>query len=186
MMKPGIGSYDRFRAMFEKYSRAAGKEQYLIPYFIAAHPGTSDRDMMNLALWLKRNKFRADQVQTFYPSPMATATAMYYSGKNPLKRVTRGSDTMPTVRKMSQRQLHKAFLRYHDPDNWPTLRQALKKLGRADLIGNGKLHLVPPRQPAKRHHAVPPGSPGGSGRPFATQHNGLPRTPAMRRNKTKR
>jgi len=186
MMKPGIGSYDRFRAMFEKYSRAAGKEQYLIPYFIAAHPGTSDRDMMNLALWLKRNKFRADQVQTFYPSPMATATAMYYSGKNPLKRVTRGSDTMPTVRKMSQRQLHKAFLRYHDPDNWPTLRQALKKLGRADLIGNGKLHLVPPRQPAKRHHAVPPGSPGGGGRPFATQHNGLPRTPALRRNKTKR
>ncbi len=186
MMKPGIGSYDRFRAMFEKYSRAAGKEQYLIPYFIAAHPGTSDRDMMNLALWLKRNKFRADQVQTFYPSPMATATAMYYSGKNPLKRVTRGSDTMPTVRKMSQRQLHKAFLRYHDPDNWPTLRQALKKMGRADLIGNGKLHLVPPRQPAKRHQAVAPGSPGTGGRPFATQHNGLPRTPALRRNKTKR
>jgi hypothetical protein len=117
---------------------------------------------------------------------MATATAMYYSGKNPLKRVTRGSDTMPTVRKMSQRQLHKAFLRYHDPDNWPTLRQALKKLGRSDLIGNGKLHLVPPRQPAKRHQAVPPGAPGAGGRPFATQHNGLPHTPAVRRKKTRR
>ena len=180
MMKPGIGSYERFRAMFEKYSKAAGKEQYLIPYFIAAHPGTSDRDMMNLALWLKRNKFRADQVQTFYPSPMASATAMYYSGKNPLKRVTRGSDTMPTVKKMSQRQLHKAFLRYHDPDNWPTLRQALKKLGRADLIGNGKLHLVPPRQPARRHQAVPAGD-----RPFATQHNGLPRTPSPRRSRSR-
>ena len=174
MMKPGIGSYDRFKAMFEKYSKAAGKEQYLIPYFIAAHPGTSDRDMMNLALWLKRNKFRADQVQTFYPSPMATATAMYYSGKNPLKRITRDSDTMPMVKGISQRRLHKAFLRYHDPDNWPTLRKALKKLGRTDLIGNGKLHLVPPRQPGKRHAVVEPGQ------SFATQHNGLPRTPGNR------
>ena len=89
MMKPGIGSYDTFKQMFEKYSPEAGKEQYLIPYFIAAHPGTSDEDMMNLALWLKRNGFRADQVQTFYPSPMATATAMYHSGKNPLRKVTR-------------------------------------------------------------------------------------------------
>ena len=114
MMKPGIGSYDKFKAMFEKYSKEAGKEQYLIPYFIAAHPGTSDKDMMNLALWLKRNKFRADQVQTFYPSPMATATAMYHSGKNPLKKVSRKSDNMPTVKDLGKRQLHKAFLRYHD------------------------------------------------------------------------
>jgi len=173
MMKPGIGTYDRFKVLFEKYSKAAGKEQYLIPYFIAAHPGTSDRDMMNLALWLKRNKFRADQVQTFYPSPMATATAMFHSGKNPLKRVTHHSDTMPTVKNLSQRRLHKAFLRYHDPDNWPVLRKALKKLGRSDLIGNGKMHLVPPRQPAKRHGVVSPDA-----RPFATQHNGSPRVPA--------
>lgn len=172
MMKPGMGSYDRFKVMFEKYSKAAGKEQYLIPYFIAAHPGTSDKDMMNLALWLKRNKFRADQVQTFYPSPMATATAMYHSGKNPLRRVTRNSDTMPTVQKLSQRRLHKAFLRYHDPENWPALRKALKKLGRSDLIGNGKLHLVPPRQPAKRHGIVAP-----QAQAFATQHNGLPKNP---------
>jgi uncharacterized radical SAM protein YgiQ len=176
MMKPGIGSYDRFKRLFEKYSRQAGKEQYLIPYFIAAHPGTSDRDMMNLALWLKRNRFRADQVQTFYPSPMATATAMYHSGKNPLRRITRDSDTMPTVKGLSQRRLHKAFLRYHDPDNWPTLRKALKKMGRSDLIGNGKMHLVPPRQPPRRQARVDPGD-----RPFATQHNGLPRTPGRGR-----
>jgi uncharacterized radical SAM protein YgiQ len=173
MMKPGIGSYEQFKAMFEKYSRAAGKKQYLIPYFIAAHPGTSDSDMMNLALWLKRNKYRADQVQTFYPSPMATATAMYHSGKNPLKRVSRRSDTMPTIKGMSQRRLHKAFLRYHDPDNWPMLRQALKKLGRADLIGNGSNHLIPARQPGKHHPVVAPDS-----RPFATQHNGVVRVPA--------
>ncbi len=170
MMKPGMGTYDKFKTLFNKYSKEAGKEQYLIPYFIAAHPGTSDRDMMNLALWLKRNKFRADQVQTFYPSPMATATAMFYSGKNPLKPIHRNSDSMPTVKRLSQRQLHKAFLRYHDPENWPALRKALKKMGRSDLIGNGKLHLVPPRQPPKRHHRVHPGR-----RPFATQHNGLPR-----------
>ncbi|GAB3276807.1 YgiQ family radical SAM protein [Parahaliea aestuarii] len=180
MMKPGMGSYDRFKAMFEKYSKKAGKEQYLIPYFIAAHPGTRDEDMMNLALWLKRNKFRADQVQTFYPSPMATATAMYHSGKNPLKKVSRGADTMPTVKKLSQRRLHKAFLRYHDPDNWPELRKALKKMGRSDLIGNGKVHLVPPRQPPKRHQRVAGDS---QSRPFATQHNGLPRTPKAPRRK---
>ncbi|MEH6591866.1 MAG: YgiQ family radical SAM protein [Halioglobus sp.] len=183
MMKPGIGSYDKFKAMFEKYSREAGKEQYLIPYFIAAHPGTTDKDMMNLALWLKRNKFRADQVQTFYPSPMATATAMYYSGKNPLKRVSRRSDDMPTVKDLGKRQLHKAFLRYHDPDNWPDLRKALKKMGRADLIGNGKLHLVPPRQPPKRQARV---SQAPGTHTFATQHNGLPKNPKKLPRKNRR
>ncbi len=181
MMKPGIGSYDKFKEMFEKYSKEAGKEQYLIPYFIAAHPGTSDKDMMNLALWLKANKFRADQVQTFYPSPMATATAMYHSGKNPLKKVSRKSDNMPTVKDLRKRQLHKAFLRYHDSDNWPDLRKALKKMGRADLIGNGKLHLVPPRQPPKRQQRVP-----ANGGHFATQHNGLPRIPKKPSRKDRR
>ncbi len=147
MMKPGIGSYDRFKAMFEKYSRLAGKEQYLIPYFIAAHPGTSDEDMMNLALWLKRNGFRADQVQNFYPSPMATATAMYYSGMNPLKRVRRNGEAVVVAKGAKQRRLHKAFLRYHDPVNWPLLREALKTMGREDLIGNGKKQLIPAFQP---------------------------------------
>jgi uncharacterized radical SAM protein YgiQ len=148
MMKPGIGTYDRFKELFDRYSREAGKEQYLIPYFIAAHPGTSDEDMLNLALWLKRNGFRPDQVQGFLPTPMATASAMYYSGRNPLKRVTRDSERVVVVRKQRQRRLHKAFLRYHDPENWPLLREALKSMGRADLIGNGKRHLVPAFQPA--------------------------------------
>ena len=125
MMKPGMASYDRFKAMFEKFSRKAGKEQYLIPYFIAAHPGTTDEDMMNLAIWLKQNGFRADQVQNFYPSPMATATAMYHSGKNPLRRVRRDSEEVIIVKGEKQRRLHKAFLRYHDPANWPLLREAL-------------------------------------------------------------
>ncbi|MFM7697973.1 MAG: YgiQ family radical SAM protein, partial [Limnohabitans sp.] len=132
MMKPGIGSYDRFKQMFDKYSAEAGKKQYLIPYFIAAHPGTRDEDMMHLAMWLKKNGFRADQVQTFYPSPMATATAMYHSGKNPLKRVGRSSESVDIVRGEKRRRLHKAFLRYHDPKHWPLLRDALKAMGRAD------------------------------------------------------
>ena len=147
MMKPGIGSYDRFKQMFDKYSAEAGKKQYLIPYFIAAHPGTRDEDMMHLAVWLKKNGFRADQVQTFYPSPMATATAMYHSGKNPLRRVGRESEVVDIVRGDKRRRLHKAFLRYHDPNNWPLLRDALKAMGRADLIGNGKQHLIPRFQP---------------------------------------
>jgi uncharacterized radical SAM protein YgiQ len=147
MMKPGMGSYDRFKEMFEKYSKEAGKEQYLIPYFIASHPGTSDEDMLNLALWLKRHNFRLDQVQNFLPSPMAIASAMYYSGKNPLKRVHRDGGEVVTPKGDRARRLHKAFLRYHDAANWPMLREALKRMGREDLIGNGKQHLVPSWQP---------------------------------------
>ncbi|MFT3856018.1 MAG: YgiQ family radical SAM protein [Aquabacterium sp.] len=150
MMKPGIGTYDKFKQLFEQYSAEAGKKQYLIPYFIAAHPGTSDEDMMNLALWLKRNGFKADQVQTFYPSPMATATAMYHSARNPLKGISRiegKGEKVDIVKGEKRRRLHKAFLRYHDPNNWPLLREALKAMGRADLIGNGQHHLIPFYQP---------------------------------------
>ena len=184
MMKPGIGSYDKFKTLFEKFSLEAGKKQYLIPYFIAAHPGTSDEDMMNLALWLKKNGFRADQVQTFYPSPMATATAMYHSGRNPLRKVTHDSETVDVVRGERRRRLHKAFLRYHDANNWPLLREALKAMGRADLIGNGKQHLIPTFQPltdgnyssARRKNSTPVATPAAApakGR-LLTQHTGLP------------
>jgi uncharacterized radical SAM protein YgiQ len=148
MMKPGIGTYDKFKEMFEKYSKQAGKEQYLIPYFISAHPGTTDEDMLNLALWLKRNNFRPDQVQAFLPTPLAIASAMYHTAKNPLKKVDRTSERVSVVRGDKRRRLHKAFLRYHDAENWPMLRAALKRMGRADLIGNGKQHLVPSWQPA--------------------------------------
>jgi uncharacterized radical SAM protein YgiQ len=175
MMKPGVGAYYRFKELFDKYSKEAGKEQYLIPYFIAAHPGTRDEDMLELALWLKKNGFRADQVQAFLPSPMASATAMYHSGKNPLKRITRASEEVVVPKGIKVRRLHKAFLRYHDPDNWPVLRDALKRMGRADLIGNGKHHLIPAYQP------VGPAARGGAKRPattlpFRTQHTGLPKS----------
>ncbi len=184
MMKPGIGNYDKFKTLFDKYSLEAGKKQFLIPYFIAAHPGTSDEDMMSLAIWLKKNGFRADQVQTFYPSPMATATAMYHSNKNPLRRITRDSETVDIVRGDKRRRLHKAFLRYHDANNWPLLREALKAMGRADLIGNGKHHLIPTFQPmtdgsytsARRKNSTPLALKTATpvkGR-ILTQHTGLP------------
>ncbi|WP_229506795.1 YgiQ family radical SAM protein [Pseudoduganella rivuli] len=144
MMKPGIGAYDEFKAMFEKYSIEAGKKQYLIPYFIAAHPGTTDEDMLNLALWLKKNNFRLDQVQTFMPTPMAMASAMYHSRRNPLHKVTDDSEVVETPRTQKQRTAHKAFLRYYDPKNWPILRDTLRRMGRGDLIGTGERHLIPP------------------------------------------
>jgi uncharacterized radical SAM protein YgiQ len=175
MMKPGVAAYDRFKELFDRYSREAGKEQYLIPYFIAAHPGTSDQDMLELALWLKKNALRADQVQAFLPGPMATATAMYHSGRNPLKRITRSSEELLIPKGLKVRRLHKAFLRYHDPNNWPLLREALRRMGRADLIGSGRRQLVPAYQPAGTG-----GQPEGrraAAAPFRTQHTGLPRSP---------
>jgi uncharacterized radical SAM protein YgiQ len=176
MMKPGVGAYYRFKELFDKYSKEAGKEQYLIPYFIAAHPGTRDQDMLELALWLKKNGFRADQVQAFLPSPMATATAMYHSGKNPLKRITRASEEVVVPKGIKVRRLHKAFLRYHDPENWPVLRDALKRMGRADLIGNGRHHLIPAYQPVGSGVRVGAKRPAAPTLPFRTQHTGLPRS----------
>lgn len=198
MMKPGMGTYDRFKQMFEKFSAEAGKKQYLVPYFIAAHPGTRDEDMMNLAIWLKRNGFKADQVQTFYPSPMATATAMYHSNLNPLKGISRDaarSERVDIVRGEKRRRLHKAFLRWHDPNNWPLLRDALKAMGRADLIGNGRHQLIPANQPttdgsyvsARRKNSTPAAPKGviADNRPrkglVLTQHTGLPPRPGLRR-----
>jgi uncharacterized radical SAM protein YgiQ len=181
MMKPGIGSYERFRKMFEKYSREAGKEQYLIPYFIAAHPGTTDEDMLNLALWLKRNGFEADQVQAFYPSPMATATAMYHSGKDPLRKVSYKSEKVLQAKDPEQRKLHKALLRYHDQDNWELIRQTLRKMGKAHLIGDGEQCLVPEGQPetahnyrASRRKNTKQAHQRRTGKKILTQHTGLP------------
>src|SRR5450432_4038328 len=173
MMKPGVGTYHKFKELFDRYSKEAGKEQYLIPYFIAAHPGTSDQDMLELALWLKKNVFRADQVQAFLPLPMATATAMFHSSKNPLKKISRSSEEVVIPKGIKVRRLHKAFLRYHDPANWPVIREALKRMGRADLIGNGIHHLIPAYQPVGRG-AVP------GKLPFRTQHTGLPSLPRSR------
>ena len=170
MMKPGIGTYDRFKEMFDAAAKKAGKKYYLIPYFIAAHPGTTDEDMLNLALWLKKNRYRADQVQTFLPSPMATATAMYHTGVNTLKGVRRGgTEKVETVRGGRQRRLHKAFLRYHDPENWPLLREALKAMGRADLIGPRPDQLVPVHQPVGSARTGGKARPNSRAKTFTTK-----------------
>lgn len=175
MMKPGIGAYDRFKEMFDAAAKQAGKKYYLIPYFIAAHPGTTDEDMMNLALWLKKNRYRADQVQTFLPSPMATATAMYHSGVNPLRGVRHGaSEPVEAIKGLKQRRLHKAFLRYHDPDNWPLLRDALKQMGRADLIGSRPDQLVPAHQPPGTGKAAGTRRPGSGGKMQRFTTKGVP------------
>ncbi len=182
MMKPGIGSYEKFKELFEKYTREADKKQYLIPYFIAAHPGTSDDDMINLALWLKRNDFRADQVQAFYPSPMATATAMYHSGKNPLSKVRYKSEQVETPKTPEQRRLHKALLRYHDPANWRLIREALRTAGRSELIGDGERALVPAtdpkpndyKSPRRKNSAAADKRRKKTGNKILSQHTGLP------------
>lgn len=166
MMKPGIGTYDAFRRLFDKYSAEAGKKQHLVPYFIAAHPGSSSDDMVNLALWLKRSGFRPDQVQTFMPTPMAMATTMYYSRKNPLRRVTADSETVETARSGRIRRFHKALLRWHDPENWPLIREELKAMGRAELIGNRPDQLVPHHQPAGGRRA------GAGAHPSAARSKG--------------
>ena len=166
MMKPDLSSYDRFKELFDAFSREAGKEQYLIPYFIAAHPGATDLDMLNLALWLKRKSFRLEQVQTFLPSPLSLATTMYHSGLNPLRPVRRtGTPPVTTAKGLNQRRLHKAFLRYHDPENWPVLREALKRMGRADLIGPARHQLIPAWQPAGTGHS------GGEGARLGRKHH---------------
>ncbi|MBJ7222407.1 MULTISPECIES: YgiQ family radical SAM protein [unclassified Brenneria] len=176
MMKPGMGSYHRFKQLFDDYSKQAGKQQYLIPYFISAHPGTRDEDMVNLALWLKEHRFRLDQVQNFYPSPLANATTMYYSGKNPLGKVDYKSEDVVVPRGERQRRLHKALLRYHDPANWPLIRDALIAMGKKRLIGNRPDCLVPAAAPGERA-AARGGKDGASTRPARTRFT----TPAAAR-----
>jgi len=175
MMKPGMGTYDKFKELFDKYSKEAGKEQYLIPYFIAAHPGTTTKDMINLALWLKDHKFRLDQVQNFYPSPMATATTMYHTEIDTLHKVKKQNEIVPIARGEKERRLHKAILRYHDPKNWKMIRHALKEMGLAKLIGHGKQHLVPPASANEERLVQKQGGKGqnNKGQRALTRHSGM-------------
>ena len=168
MMKPGMGAYDKFKAMFDKYSKEAGKEQYLIPYFISAHPGTTDLDMVNLALWLKERDFRLDQVQNFYPSPMANATTIYHTELNSLKNLKGNTEKVPVAKGERQRRLHKALLRYHDPKGWPMIREALRNMGLSKLIGKGKACLVPEESRDELKF-----KPKGAGQVAVTKHTGV-------------
>ncbi|MEL0648519.1 YgiQ family radical SAM protein [Pseudoalteromonas agarivorans] len=167
MMKPGMGAYDQFKELFDKYSKEAGKKQYLIPYFISAHPGTKDEDMVNMALWLKTNDFKLDQVQNFYPSPMANATTIYHTEMNSLRNIKNNAEVVPVPKGARQRRLHKAILRYHDASGWPMIREALRKMGKANLIGKGPNCLVPEEGRDEK------AGKGGKGRPALTRHTGF-------------
>ena len=139
MKKPGIASYERFAESFRCASEAAGKDQYLVPYFISGHPGSTLRDMVDLALWLKREKLRPRQVQDFIPTPMSMAACMYFTGIDPLRR-----EPVYVAKDMVEKRLQKALLFYWDPKHHDEVREALTKAGRTDLIGTRPHCLVPP------------------------------------------
>ncbi len=145
MKKPGIQSYERFASAFCSASEAAGKEQYLIPYFITAHPGSTLRDTIELALYLKQRNLRPRQIQDFIPTPMAVATTMYYTGLDPMSM-----EPVPVVKELREKRRMKALILWWDERQWPLAREALKAAGRRDLIGRGAGCLVPdergPRQ----------------------------------------
>lgn len=168
MMKPGMGAYDQFKELFDKYSKEAGKKQYLIPYFISAHPGTKDEDMVNMALWLKSNDFKLDQVQNFYPSPMANATTIYHTEMNSLRNIKNNTEQVAVPKGARQRRLHKAILRYHDPAGWSMIREALRKMGKAKLIGKGPNCLVPEESRDEKSAKASKG-----GRPALSRHTGF-------------
>ncbi len=164
MMKPGMGSYHKFKEMFDHYSKVAGKKQYLIPYFISAHPGTTDLDMVNLALWLKQNNFKLDQVQNFYPSPLANATTIYHTEIDSLNKIRKENGAVPVPKGTIKRRLHKAILRYHDPNNWALIREALRKMGLAKkLIGSGPECLVPNETRSEKNTSYRKGKNNASG-----------------------
>lgn len=139
MKKPPIASYERFAATFCKASEDAGKEQYLVPYFITGHPGSTLKDTIELALYLKERNMRPRQIQDFIPTPMAVATTMYHTGIDPLTR-----EPVYTARDLREKRMMKALLFWWDEQHWPLAREALAKAGRADLIGRAPRCLVPP------------------------------------------
>jgi uncharacterized radical SAM protein YgiQ len=139
MKKPGIESYERFASAFCQASEAAGKEQYLIPYFITAHPGSTLKDTIALARYLKERNMRPRQIQDFIPTPMAIATAMYHTGIDPLS-----GEPVPVVRDLREKRMMKALILWWDEAQWPLAREALRKAGRTDLIGKRPECLVPP------------------------------------------
>jgi uncharacterized radical SAM protein YgiQ len=149
MKKPPILHYERFVQEFCRASEEAGKEQYLVPYFIVGHPGSTMQDTVELALWLKAQNLRPRQVQEFIPTPMSMATCMYYTGIDPLTMTP-----VEVTRDLREKRQMKALLFWWDAEHWPLVREALRALGRHDLIGHGPRCLVPPEGRLER--AGPP------------------------------
>ncbi|CAN5896150.1 YgiQ family radical SAM protein [soil metagenome] len=175
MKKPGIQSYERFAQAFCQASEKAGKEQYLVPYFISGHPGSTLKDAVSLAVYLKTNGMRPRQVQDFIPTPMAVATAMFYTGVDPMT-----GEPVYTARDMREKRMMKALIFYWDAQHWPLAREALVKAGRADLIGRGPDCLVPPEGAADRVAAEAQRARGGP-RTGACGKPSFGRGPARRR-----
>lgn len=153
MKKPATSTFDEFAARFQAASKRAGKEQYLIPYFIASHPGSGAGEMIELAVFLKQRGYRPRQVQDFIPAPMDIATCMYWTGLDPMSM-----QPVETVKKLRDREVQRALMQYFKPENWFVVRKALLDAGRKDLIGDGPLALIPANPPkaavdARRHEA---------------------------------
>ena len=144
MKKPSRASFDEFAARFGRASAKAGKKQYLVPYFIASHPGSTVKEMIDLALMLKASGYRPRQVQDFIPAPMDVATCMFHTGLDPMTM-----KPVDTAVKLRDRKVQRALLQYFKPENWFAVRKALLDRGRKDLIGSGPLALIaatPPKE----------------------------------------
>jgi uncharacterized radical SAM protein YgiQ len=142
MKKPGPTDFLEFDKEFQKASQAAGKKQHLVPYYIASHPGSDLAAMIDLALFLKRNHYRPDQVQDFIPSPFDLAACMYYTGLDPMTM-----KPVYTAQHLRDRKLQRALLQFFKPENYFEVRRALEQAGRQDLIGDGCDCLIPARPP---------------------------------------
>ena len=138
MKKPGHGEFATFARTFRAASERAGKEQYLVPYFIASHPGSTVADMIDLAVFLKQHGYRPRQVQDFIPAPMDLATCMYHTGLDPLTM-----RPVDTVKRLRDRQVQRALMQFFEPANWFVVHRALVEAGRRDLIGRGRQCLIP-------------------------------------------
>ena len=158
MKKPSVTSYERFAQAFCQASDDAGKEQYLVPYFITGHPGSTLEDTVELALWLRARGMRPRQVQDFIPTPMAVATCMYFTGIDPLSM-----SPVYSARDLREKRMMKALIFYWDKEHWPLAREALKKAGRKDLIGRGPSALVPPEYGAQTVYGQSASPRGGGG-----------------------
>ncbi len=142
MRKPANDDFEHFTDEFRQASKAAGKKQYIVPYFIASHPGSDLQAMIDLALFLKRNGYRPDQVQDFIPAPMDVATAMYYTGIDPFTK-----KPVHVAKAMRERKMQRALMQFFKPENYFEVREALMQSGRQDLIGEGCDCLIPSKPP---------------------------------------
>jgi radical SAM superfamily enzyme YgiQ (UPF0313 family) len=143
MKKPPQKSFEEFAEGFHAASAAVGKEQYLVPYFIASHPGCDLSDMIELALFLKGAGYRPQQVQDFIPAPMDLATSAWYTGLDP-----HTLQPLPVRRKLTERKLQRALMQFFKPENWFLVKEALEQAGRSDLIGDGPQCLIRSQPPA--------------------------------------